>query len=60
MEGLKKVQLGDVPKRYFLIGEMLAEHEEQELVRFLKERVNVFTWTPQEMQGSIPRSFVTT
>lgn len=42
-EGLKKIQVNeDDPERYFLIGKILAKHEEVELIQFLKEHVDVF------------------
>lgn len=46
VEGLKKVRIGDDPKRYFLIGKTLAEQDEQELVGFLREHIDIFAWTP--------------
>lgn len=51
MEGLKKVQLREDPERYFLIRETLAKPEEAKLVGFLKEHIDMFAWTPQEMPG---------
>ncbi|KAH7858121.1 hypothetical protein Vadar_020217 [Vaccinium darrowii] len=55
VEGLKKVQLDDQdPERYFLIEEKLDKQEEEELVHFLKQHVDVFAWTPQEMPGIDP------
>lgn len=50
-EGLRKVPLGEDLERYFLVGETLAEEEEQELVGFLKEHIDAFAWTTQEMPG---------
>ncbi|WP_140189372.1 hypothetical protein, partial [Xylella fastidiosa] len=52
VERLEKVQLDDQdPERYFLIGEKLDKQEKEELVHFLKQHVDVFAWTPQEMPG---------
>ncbi|XP_058181244.1 uncharacterized protein LOC131299682 [Rhododendron vialii] len=52
VEGLKKIQINETdPKRYFLIGENLSKKEEQELVGFLREYIDVFAWVPEEMPG---------
>ncbi|XP_058208180.1 uncharacterized protein LOC131321193 [Rhododendron vialii] len=51
-EGLKKIQINKIdPKRYFLIGENLSKKEEEELIGFLKEHVDMFAWVPEEMPG---------
>ncbi|KAH7847010.1 hypothetical protein Vadar_020735 [Vaccinium darrowii] len=55
VEGLKKIQIQeDDAEKYFLIGETLSELEERSLVTFLKDHINVFAWTPQEMPGIDP------
>ncbi|KAH7862454.1 hypothetical protein Vadar_005027 [Vaccinium darrowii] len=55
VEGLKRVQIQeDNEERYFLIGETLPELEERDLVTFLKDHIDVFAWTPQEMPGIDP------
>ncbi|XP_058189250.1 uncharacterized protein LOC131306838 [Rhododendron vialii] len=54
VEGLRKIQIGDDLERYFLINETLAEQEEQGMVWFLKQHINVFAWTPKEMPGVDP------
>lgn len=55
VEGLKKIQINENDlERYFLVGETLPGHEEFELVQFLKEYIDVFAWTLEEMSGVDP------
>lgn len=55
IEELKKIQIKkNDPERYFLVGKTLAEHEEKELIAFLKDHIDIFAWTPQEMPGIDP------
>lgn len=52
VEGLKKIQVNETdPERYFQIRKTLTKDEDAELIKFLKERVDVFVRAPKEISG---------
>lgn len=56
-EPLKRVLVQEGhEERFFLLGSGLVEEEERKLETFLRENIEVFTWTLYEMLGSAPRS----
>ena len=43
-EDLEKVTVGIDPKSFFQVGSELPPQEREELIRFLRENMDVFTW----------------
>ena len=56
-EDLEKVIVGDDPKKFFQVGAQLPLQENEQLVEFLRENVDVFTWSTYEAPGVDP-SFI--
>ena len=50
-EDLVKVTIGDDPEKFFQIGSQLPQQEREELVEFLKQNIDVFTWNAYEASG---------
>ena len=53
-EDLVKVTIGDDPKRFFQIGSQLPQQEREELIKFLKQNIDVFAWNTYEALGVDP------
>ena len=39
------------PTRTVLVGNLFLKHEKQELIEFLKQNLDVFAWTHEDMVG---------
>ena len=53
-EDLVKVTIGDDLEKFFQIGSQLPQQEREELVEFLKQSIDVFTWNAYEAPGVDP------
>ena len=53
-EDLVKVTIGDDPEKFFQVGSQLPQSEREELVRFLKRNIDVFSWNAYEAPGVDP------
>ena len=53
-EDLVKVTIGDDPEKFFQIGSQLPQQEREELIEFLKQNIDVFTWNTYEAPGVDP------
>ena len=53
-EDLVKVTIGDDPEKYFQIGSQLPQQEIEELVKFLKQNIDVFAWNAYKAPGVYP------
>jgi len=49
--------VGNDPEKFFQVGAKLPLQEKEQLVEFLKENVDVFTWSAYEAPGINP-SFI--
>ena len=47
-EDLVKVTVGEDLEKFFQIGSQLPQQEREELVEFLKQNINIFTWNTYE------------
>ena len=56
-EDLERVIVGNDPEKFFQVGAKLPLQEKEQLVEFLKENVDVFTWSAYEAPGIDP-SFI--
>ena len=54
---MERVIVGDNPKKFFQIWAKLPLHEREQLVEFLRENVDVFSWSMYEALGIDP-SFI--
>ena len=50
-EDLVKITIGDDPEKFFQVGSQLPQQEREELVKFLKRNIDVFTWNTYEAPG---------
>ena len=50
-EDLVKITVGDDPEKFFQVGSQLPQQEREELVKFLKRDIDVFTWNTYEAPG---------
>ena len=53
-EDFMKVTIRDDPKKFFQIGFQLPQQEREELIEFLKQNIDVFTWNTYEAPGVDP------
>ena len=53
-EDLVKVTIRDDPKKFFQIRSQLPQQEKEELIEFLKQNIDVFTWNTYEAPGVNP------
>ena len=51
---LEKVVVGNDSERFFQVGSELPPQEREELIRFLRENVDVFAWDAYEAPGIDP------
>ena len=49
-----KVTIGDDPEKFFQIGSQLPQQESEELIKFLKQNIDVFAWNTYEALGVDP------
>ena len=47
-EDLVKLTIGDDPEKFFQIGSQLPQREKEELIKFLKQNIDVFAWNTYE------------
>ena len=47
-EDLVKVAIGDDLEKFFQIGSQLPQREREELIEFLKQNIDVFSWNTYE------------
>ena len=50
-EDLVKITIGDDPEKFFQIRSQLPQQEREELIEFLKQNIDVFTWNTYEAPG---------
>ena len=53
-EDLMKVTIGDDLEKFFQIRSQLPQQEKEELIEFLKQNIDVFTWNTYEAPGVNP------
>ena len=53
-EDLVKIIIGDDPEKFFQVRSQLPQQEREELIRFLKQNIDVFTWNTYEAPGVDP------
>ena len=56
-EDIEKVVVGNDSERFFQVGSELPPQEREELIRFLRENVDVFVWDAYEASG-VDLSFI--
>ena len=49
-----KITIGNDPEKFFQIGSQLSQREREELIEFLKQNIDVFTWSTYEALGVDP------
>ena len=47
-EDLVKITIGDDSEKFFQVGSQLPQQEREELIEFLKQNIDVFTWNTYE------------
>ena len=53
-EDLVRITIGDDPEKFFQIRSQLPQQEKEELIEFLKQNIDVFTWNTYEAPGVNP------
>ena len=53
-EDLVKVTIGDDLEKFFQIGSQLPQQEREELIKFLKQNIDVFAWNTYDSPGMDP------
>ena len=53
-EDLVKITIGDDLEKFFQIGSQLPQQEKEELIKFLKQNIDVFAWNTYEAPGVDP------
>ena len=53
-EDLVKVTIGDDLEKFFQIGSQLPQQEREELIKFLKQNIDVFAWNTYEAPRVYP------
>ena len=53
-EDLVKITIGNDPDKFFQIGSQLPQQEREELIEFLKQNIDVFSWNTYEAPGVDP------
>ena len=51
---LVKITIGDDPEKFFQIWSQLPQQEREELIKFLKQNIDVFAWNTYEALGVNP------
>ena len=54
-EDLVKVTIGDDLEKFFQIGSKLPQREKEELIKFLKQNIDVFAWSTDEAPRVDPK-----
>ena len=54
-EDLVKVTIGDDLEKFFQIGSQLPQQEREELIEFLKQNIDIFSWNTYEAPGVDPK-----
>ena len=54
-EDLVKITIGNDPDKFFQIGSQLPQQEREELIEFLKQNIDVFSWNTYEAPGVDPK-----
>ena len=54
MQGFGKIVIGGDPEKFFQVGAQLPPQEKEELLVFLKRKIDVFAWDAYEAQGVDP------
>ena len=54
-EDLVKVTIGDNLEKFFQIGSQLPQQETKELIEFLKQNIDIFSWNTYEAPGVDPK-----
>ena len=49
-----KITIGNDLEKFFQIGSQLSQQEREELIEFLKQNIDVFTWSTYEALGVDP------
>ena len=49
-----KIIIGDDLEKFFQIGSQLPQQEKEELIQFLKQNIDVFSWNTYEAPGVDP------
>ena len=53
-EDLVKITIGDDPEKFFQIGSQLPQREKEQLIKLLKQNIDVFAWNTYEAPGVDP------
>ena len=53
-EDLERVIVADDPERFFQVEVKLPSREKEQLVKFLRENIDVFAWSPYDAPGIDP------
>ena len=53
-EDLVKITIGDDPEKFFQVRSQLPQQEREDLIGFLKQNIDVFTWNTYEAPGVDP------
>ena len=53
-EDFVKITIGDDPEKFFQIKSQLPQQEREELIEFLKQNIDVFSWNTYEALGVNP------
>ena len=53
-KNLEKITIGADPKKFFQVGSELPPKEKEELIRFLRENMDVFAWDAYKALGVDP------
>ena len=56
-EDLEKITIGDDPEKFFQVRARLSPQEKEELIKFLRRKLDVFAWSAYETPGVDP-SFI--
>ena len=55
-EDLERVIVADDPEKFFQVWAKLLLREKEQLVKFLRENIDVFAWSPYKALGIDPNS----
>ena len=53
-EDLVKITIEDDPEKFFQVESQLPQQEREELVKFLKQNIDIFAWNTYEAPGVDP------
>ena len=49
-----KITIGDDLEKFFQVGSQLPQQEREELIEFLKQKIDIFAWNTYEAPGVDP------